>query len=290
MIIDISFSKTGKGSLFSSRKDGGVNNSIQYKPKIIGYRNQFREHSQNLLGWGGLMRNYPLSKKFEGPLLAALNISRDPPPPPNKPRLQASEEHKSKQKRKNVCKEHNDLLSNTEKRQGKRGLKKPSYLTDTWLNLTGVEEQKDPGPESKLLPPTSPSVETRITLMQKREAKRSHSHYGREYQHQETKNISSSLQAIFLEEKIISEQYGSLIEQKPLQNEILLETSKRSVHSNTRGTQCQYNFRKISVRNTIWDLEFSVHLLSNFLLASLSLDFRTSKKWYNCPFYNGFLP
>ena len=31
------------------------------------------------------------------------------------------------------------------------------------------------------------------------------------------------------------------------------------------------NFRKISVRKTIWDLEFSEHLLQNFLLACLSL-------------------
>ena len=30
------------------------------------------------------------------------------------------------------------------------------------------------------------------------------------------------------------------------------------------------NFRKISVRKTIWDLEFSEHLLQNFLLACLS--------------------
>ena len=30
------------------------------------------------------------------------------------------------------------------------------------------------------------------------------------------------------------------------------------------------NFWKISVRKTIWDLEFSEHLLLNFLLARLS--------------------
>ena len=48
------------------------------------------------------------------------------------------------------------------------------------------------------------------------------------------------------------------------------------------------NFRKISVRKTIWDLEFSEHLLQNFLLPCLSWDFRTSKKWYNCPFFTDF--
>ena len=36
-------------------------------------------------------------------------------------------------------------------------------------------------------------------------------------------------------------------------------------------------FGKKSVRKTIWDLEFSEHLLQNFLLACLSKDFRTSK-------------
>ena len=38
------------------------------------------------------------------------------------------------------------------------------------------------------------------------------------------------------------------------------------------------NFWKISVRKTIWDLEFSEHLLLNFLLACLSEDFRTPQK------------
>ena len=42
---------------------------------------------------------------------------------------------------------------------------------------------------------------------------------------------------------------------------------------------CNVNFRK-----TIWDLEFSEHFLYNFLFAYLSWDFRTPKKWYNCPF------
>ena len=111
----------------------------------------------------------------------------------------------------------------------------------TWRNVTGVEEQKDPGAGSKPIPPTSLSVETRIKLMQTFEAKRSHSHYGRKNQHQETKNISSSLRAIFLKEKIITEQYESLIEQKLLLNEILLETSKRGVRSNTYSREKNYD-------------------------------------------------
>ena len=49
------------------------------------------------------------------------------------------------------------------------------------------------------------------------------------------------------------------------------------------------NFRKVTVRKMIWDLEFSEHLLWNLLLAGLSEDFRTSKKWCNCPFLTDFL-
>ena len=50
------------------------------------------------------------------------------------------------------------------------------------------------------------------------------------------------------------------------------------------------NFREISVRKTISDLEFSKHLLLNFLIACLFQDFQTYKKWYNCPFLTDFLP
>ena len=50
------------------------------------------------------------------------------------------------------------------------------------------------------------------------------------------------------------------------------------------------NFRKISVRKTIWDLEFSEHFLVKFLLVYLSYDFRTSKKGYDCPFLTDFYP
>ena len=49
------------------------------------------------------------------------------------------------------------------------------------------------------------------------------------------------------------------------------------------------NFWKISVR-TIWDVEFSEHLLLNFLFARLSYDFRTPQKWYNCPFLTNVYP
>ena len=50
------------------------------------------------------------------------------------------------------------------------------------------------------------------------------------------------------------------------------------------------NFSKIFVRKTIWDLDFSEHLLLNFLLACLSEDFRTPQKWYNCPLLTDFYP
>ena len=51
-----------------------------------------------------------------------------------------------------------------------------------------------------------------------------------------------------------------------------------------RGTQCQFS-KNICSRKTIWDLEFSEHLLQNTLLAYLSWDFQTSKKWYTCPLF-----
>ena len=45
-----------------------------FKPAIL-----LRERSQKLVGGGGeLIRNYLLSKQFGGPLLAALNICREP--------------------------------------------------------------------------------------------------------------------------------------------------------------------------------------------------------------------
>ena len=48
------------------------------------------------------------------------------------------------------------------------------------------------------------------------------------------------------------------------------------------------NFRKIPVRKTICDLEFSEHLPVKFL-ACLAL-LGTCKKWYNCPFLTDFYP
>ena len=48
------------------------------------------------------------------------------------------------------------------------------------------------------------------------------------------------------------------------------------------------NFRKISVRKTIWDLDFSKFLLLNFVLVCMSSDFRTYKKWNKCPFLDDF--
>ena len=48
------------------------------------------------------------------------------------------------------------------------------------------------------------------------------------------------------------------------------------------------NFRKISVRKTIWDLEFSKFLLLNFVLVCMSAGIRTYKKWYKCPFLDDF--
>ena len=50
------------------------------------------------------------------------------------------------------------------------------------------------------------------------------------------------------------------------------------------------DFWKISVWKTIRDLEFSEHSLYIFLLACLSWDFQTSKKWHNCPFLTDFYP
>ena len=50
------------------------------------------------------------------------------------------------------------------------------------------------------------------------------------------------------------------------------------------------DFRKISVRKTICDLEFSEHLLQKFLFACLSQDFLTSTTWYDCPFLTDFYP
>ena len=66
--------------------------------------------------------------------------------------------------------------------------------------------------------------------------------------------------------------------------------SYRTSHSGAPNV----NFRKISVRKTIWDLEFLEHFLYNFLLACLSENFWTSKKWYNerynCLFLTEFNP
>ena len=54
--------------------------------------------------------------------------------------------------------------------------------------------------------------------------------------------------------------------------------------TNSQGTQRKF----FSVRKTIGDLEFSKHLLQNFLLACLSYDFRTSHSIDNCPFLTDF--
>ena len=56
----------------------------------------------------------------------------------------------------------------------------------------------------------------------------------------------------------------------------------RNVFSHRDSGAPNDNFWKISVRKTIWDLEFSEHLLLHFLLACLS------QKWYNCPFLTNF--
>ena len=52
-----------------------------------------------------------------------------------------------------------------------------------------------------------------------------------------------------------------------------------------RGTQRQFS------ENICWedDLRSRIFVV-NFLLACLSKDFRTSKKWYNCPIFNGCFP
>ena len=94
-----------------------------------------RKNLLGCLGVGGLMRNYLLSEKSGGPLLAALNIFRDPllvslktetPPtylmPGTNTRSRCrsqNEGNKLSQKQKNASKEHNDLPKNAEKRQGK---------------------------------------------------------------------------------------------------------------------------------------------------------------------------
>ena len=55
-----------------------------------------------------------------------------------------------------------------------------------------------------------------------------------------------------------------------------------------RGTQREFSENICSeddLRSTIFGT-----FVVNFLLAFLSQDFRTSKKWYNCQIFNGFLP
>ena len=72
-----------------------------------------------------------------------------------------------------------------------------------------------------------------------------------------------------------------------------LQRSARSYRTSHSGAP-NVNFRKISVRKTIWDLEFLEHFWYNFLLACLSENFWTSKKWYNerynCSFLTEFNP
>ena len=47
---------------------------------------------------------------------------------------------------------------------------------------------------------------------------------------------------------------------------VLMQISGKEMYKKV----CNVNFRKTSVRKTIWDLEFSEHFLYNFLFAHLS--------------------
>ena len=57
-----------------------------------------------------------------------------------------------------------------------------------------------------------------------------------------------------------------------------------------RNTQGQFLENICSEDDSIRDLEFSEHLLLNFLIACLSYDFHTPPKWYNCSFLMDFYP
>ena len=50
----------------------------------------------------------------------------------------------------------------------------------------------------------------------------------------------------------------------------ILQHYSISTQSNRKSGAPNVNFRKISVRKTIWDMEFSKHSLQNFVLACLS--------------------
>ena len=56
------------------------------------------------------------------------------------------------------------MLRNAEKRQCKQSLWKASYLTDTWDNLTGAQENKDPVGRVKALKAESLASATDMSI------------------------------------------------------------------------------------------------------------------------------
>ena len=121
----------------------------------------------------------------------------------------------------------------------------PNRLSGTKRFRARVKKQNN-----SLLPPTSLSIETRIKLMQKRAAKRSHDitaekiktkinlklyHRDELFSHWKKKSHSSK--------KV---QISSLIEQKSLLKEILLEAPKRGVHSNMYSREQNYDKGKVN--------------------------------------------
>ena len=63
-------------------------------------------------------------------------------------------------------------------------------------------------------------------------------------------------------------------------------TNNRICNQKNRGTKRQNICSEDDLRSRIFGT-FVVKF--NFLLVCLCQDIRISKKWYNCPFFNGFL-